>query len=176
MDPETRPAPYRVAERKEWIVCDELDLEGFAILVRTSITNAEQASLRARNDEIEGAISEAYWTLPPEGRDLDQSPWAMQKRLMAPYILDWNAEGQDMASGEWRPLPAPAEAGAEIFEAVTFREALWCFEVCIGGYYLTGKAGPWRSRSSDAGSTPANDSPAADPPLAPKKRRRGQPS
>jgi hypothetical protein len=101
-----RPAPYRVADRKEWIVCDEPGLDGFAILVRTSITNAEQQALVDEYNRITGPYSEAWDALPPEERDMEQSPWRKEKALIAPYVHDWNAVGVN-GKGKETPIRRP---------------------------------------------------------------------
>ena len=179
MDTDNRPAPHFVADRKEWIVCDEPGLEGFAVLVRTGVTNAEQSVIRTRHDEIVGPVSEVWDALPPEERDIDAGPWSQQKRLMAPYIHDWNARGFDLESGEWKTLPPPGGPdgiGVAALDALPREYAAWCYDVVVTGYYVTGKAGAWMPRSASAGTTTEGSDPGADLPPEPKKRRRGRAS
>jgi hypothetical protein len=173
-----RPPPHRVADRKEWIVCDDPELDGFAVYVRTSVTNAEQDAIRARHDDIVGPISEAWDAIPLPERDLAQGPWSLQKRLMAPYILDWNAQGFDLGSGEWKTLPPPGGPdgiGIDALDAVPRAYASWCYDIVVSGYYVTGKAGPWLPTSAPAGTTSVASTDGADPPPVEKpKRRRGR--
>lgn len=150
---EHRPPPYRVADTKHWIICDEPDIAGLAILVRVSITNAEQRALRQRMDQLTGPYTEAWNAQAPEERDLAESPWARQKSLLAPYVLDWNATGTLLDGGEG-PIPAPAVTGPDAFECVSNREVFWVVDVVLGGYLVTGKAGPSPPPSGPTGDTP----------------------
>ena len=45
-------------------------------------------------------------------------PWEPIFRMMAPWVVRWNASEQNAETGEWQPLPPPAEAGWEVFERV----------------------------------------------------------
>lgn len=177
MEGVSAPAPYRIGERKEWIISDEPATAGFAILVRTAITNAERAELRARNDFIEGEYTTQYFEKPPEERDLHESPRVLQRRLLAPYIHAWNAEALT-TDGEWKPVPPPVDAGADAFECILAPETAWILDVVLGGYYTLGKAVSLRSVSAAIGTTASEKPPDADPapppptPTTLPKRRR----
>jgi hypothetical protein len=149
-----RPAPYRVAQSKEWIVCDEPGMEGFAILVRTSITNAEQQELVDEHDRITSTYAEAWDKLPPEERDMDQSPRWREKVLLAPHVLDWNAVGVDAKEKE-KPIPPPAVAGADAFKAISVQELGWITSVVLVGYLVLGKVRKLPSKSGATGDTSA---------------------
>lgn len=146
-----RPAPYRVAEVREWIVSDDPSCEGLAVLVRTSITNVEQRHLQTLHDEIAGPETEKWLQMKPEARDLSQSPRARERALLAPYVLDWNAVGLTKA-GEEEPLPPPSVAGPEVFDAIAAAEYEWISRVVLIGYLATGKARKSATRSGSAGS------------------------
>lgn len=146
-----RPSPFRMAEEQEWIACDWEGCEGFAILVRTDITNAEQAALTRAHDAIV-AGQEAWAALPPDGQDLHQSPKYREWALIAPYVLDWNAEGRTI-EGEWKPIPPPAEAGVDAFECITKDAATWVNRVVLVGYLALGKARQSVTKSGSFGST-----------------------
>lgn len=144
-----RPAPYVVADRREWLVCEEPGMEGLAVLVRTSVTIAEQRALKERYDAIVDTFTAEYEAMAPEDRDLTDTPWIRQQQLLAPYVLDWNALGFTAASDERVLLPPPATAGHEVFDCISTEEYLWIFSSVVGGYYITGKASAWRTRSGD---------------------------
>lgn len=159
-----RPAPF-LLDTREWIVCDEEDMEGFAILVRTSISNAEQRDLLARHAVIV-RDADAWEEEPPEQRKTrgeDAEPRAREWTLMAPYVLDWNAA--EVVNGEPVPIPSPAVDGAAAFSRVTAQCSTWILRVLLIGYLSTGKARKLRSRSGSPGdmSGPAVDPASADP-------------
>ena len=138
--PETaRPAPYIPAQRREWIICDQPGLEGFAVLVRTSITNAERKALNAELDEITGPYTEAWNAQPPEERDMSQSPRQKERELLARQILDWTVSGQT-EDGEIKEIAAPAINGAAALDFVEEDAVHWMFQVVFIGYLATGKA------------------------------------
>lgn len=145
-----RPAPYRVAQIQEWIICEEPECPGLAVLVRTSITNAEQVALNARHDDIAGSFTEAWLALPPDERDMTNSPRMRERALLAPYVLDWNAVGVT-EDGQEAPLPAPSVAGPEVFDAISAAEYTWISRIVLIGYLATGKAGGSRTRSGKPG-------------------------
>ena len=147
-----RPAPYRVAQQTRWIVSDDPSCEGLAILVRTSITNAEQTALIAKHDDLTGDYAERWMALDPEQRDMADSPRARERALIAEYILDWNAVGLTEA-GEEAPLPPPAEIGGAAFDLITVEETAWITQIVLLGYLATGKAGGWRRPSTATGAT-----------------------
>jgi hypothetical protein len=145
-----RPAPYVPAQRREWIVCDEPGIEGFAILVRTSITNAEKRQLEAEFDEIVGPYSEQWNAMPPEERDLAQSPRARERELLARQILDWNVVGTT-EEGEEKEIAAPAINGAAALDFIEEDAVRWIGQVVLVGYLATGKADPSLARLTGSG-------------------------
>lgn len=168
-----RPAPYRPAERKEWIVCHEPGMAGLAILVRTSITTAEHRDLNAWYSEHVLAYQETFFALPGEERDWDDAPIQRERKLIAPYIHDWNVIGRTIEGGEIG-VAAPAVNGPEAFACVTAEEYRWMVDVVLHGYLFTGKAGAWQPPSTPTGNGPEANPDAADPPPpeAPSKPRR----
>jgi hypothetical protein len=155
--PETsRPAPYRPAQRREWIVCDEPGIEGFAILVRTSITNGEQAQLQAEIDEITGPYTDQWFTRPPEERDVNETPRMKERELLARLILDWNVTGET-ADGEVKEIAPPAVNGAAAFDLVEKEAVTWMFLIVFGGYLQTGKVEPSLTRLIASGGLSVED-------------------
>lgn len=169
LGPIEKPAPYRVADKREWIVSEEEDSAGFAILVRTGITNAEQQSLLDRHNEIAGRYSEEWNAQPPEERDLSQSPRAKELELLTPYVLDWNATAPN-ADGEWVELAAPAINGPAVWDFVTEPERSFCTRVVLNGYLILGKAMQLRRRLSATGDLSDPEPAPATP--TPKRRDR----
>ena len=154
--PAERPAPpgfFLVPQSFEWIECDLEGFEGFAVYVRTSITNREQAALIAEHDQIV-AYYDAFFKLPPEERDYSDGPREREKRLLAPFIVDWNAKAINSETGEHEPMEPPSVAGPDQFDAIYDEMTNWAIRTVLGGYVLTGKARPWRPRPEPGGSTP----------------------
>jgi hypothetical protein len=155
------PNLFVVSDHYEWLECDIPPNEGFAVYVKTSITNAEKRQLKERHDRIVNEFSKAWREMPEEQRDFNDSPKNMQRRLIAPMILNWNAVGTNAETGELERLPAPNVAGPDIFDCITDDMYDWLILVLIGGYTVLGKAGNWRSRFDDAG--PTSETPTASP-------------
>lgn len=145
-EPNGRPAPFVVHEQWDWITCDRPGLTGFAILVRTSLTNQERDALIEQHNAII-EYREAQNALPENERNHDDTPRDREWRMLAPLIREWNAVGIDAETGEQRPLPPPALAGPAAFEAMLFDASSWMMEVVVYGYVVTGKAGEWRPKS-----------------------------
>jgi hypothetical protein len=151
------PPPYRVADKKEWIVCDEPGMEGFAIQVRTNITNAEQREVASHHDWIAGVYTREWEEIPVEDRDMTKAPRELERKQLAPFIYGWNAEGRDPKTGEWGLLPPPVEAGPEVFDSITDEMTTWMIRVVIVGYMVTGKVRRLKTRSTPTGDTSAED-------------------
>lgn len=164
-----RPTPYFPAQRREWIVCDEPGIEGLAILVRTSITNAEQEQLQAEINEITGPYTEQWFARPPEERDASQTPYMMEREVLARQILDWNVSGTTV-DGEKREIAAPAINGAKALDFVDREGVTWMFRVVLGGYLVTGKVERSPSRSTDSGG-PSGAAPDPETPTLKKSTR-----
>lgn len=141
-----RPAnPYVLQRTNRWLVCDDPNgPQGFGILVRQYITNAERDDLNEVVREVVKYNVE-YLEAPLDAREaLEQarggSPRDMERRMLAPYIVDWNAAGED-DKGNIVPIPAPADGGPDVFHLITKEQYDWCYEMVISGYQATGKAG-----------------------------------
>lgn len=141
-----RPQPYRLADRYDWITCDEEGLAGLAIYVRTSITNRERDALQEKHDEILD-YNRDWLAMPAPERPDGDSPRDREWSLIAPYVKDWNVVGLDVDGNE-APLPPPAVAGGTVFEAVTPDVTNWIMRVVLLGYRATGKADGWRRLST----------------------------
>lgn len=144
-----RPAPFSVADRWEWVACDDEDypeLAGFAVEVRTSITNREQEDLLERHNAVLDFNAE-WLGLDPAARarhDADgDTPRDREWALLAPLVRDWNAVGLD-AEGNEAAVPPPAVGGPGSFMAVPAGAVSWITRVVLLGYRATGKAGGWR--------------------------------
>lgn len=147
------PSMFLVADSKEWVVCDEEPNIGLAIYVRTDITQAEQKALRERYQRLVIDHWDPFYSLPVEERDLDDAPIVRQRAMLAPYIYEWNVLGRDPDDAVI-PIPPPRTAGPVVFEAISDSAEAWISYVVIGGYRVTGKAGPWRRRLPPSGDTP----------------------
>jgi hypothetical protein len=157
------PPPYRIGERKEWVTSDKPESAGFAILVRTAITNAEQNELRERLKYITGEYSEQWDATPAEERDLDKTPKILQRQLLAHYIYDWNAEHPDV-DGVYVRVPPPAINGAVAFDYITAHEMEFIIDVVQDGYRFLGKAESWQKTLLAFGLLSEAKPPDADPP------------
>lgn len=145
----TRPPSVNISQMREWIMCDweELDperfkmLAGFGILVRTGITIQEQDDLIRRNRENQQAI-EAFEALPEDEQKAvpeENQPYNLQWQILAPYVLDWNLEAEDI-NDKMIPVPPPAVAGYKAFNMVTLDHIYWITRIVLHGYQATGKA------------------------------------
>lgn len=98
---------YRRAPRYEEIEYrpDELpeDQEGLKVTIRSNLTFAEV-------DEIPYGLKVKFADIWP---------------VIAPYVIAWNVMGENVETGEWEPVPPPAEAGVSSFDALEDVEALW---------------------------------------------------
>lgn len=171
-DVSMRPAPFRFASDREWIACPVEGLEGFEIEVRTDITVGEQRAFIKGFDRITNVLAQKWRDTPEAERDFAESPQMHQRALVAPYVLDWNAEGIDAESGEWAPLPAPATAGPAVFDCITDAALDWIFDVILVGYYGSGKAKRPEPPSAPTGDTSGPVSLATSDPQASPSRVR----
>lgn len=159
------PGWFVVADQHEWIPYDDPahpEFAGFAIYVRTGITNLEQRKLNERHAEIV-AYAEQWNATPEEERDYSDTPFRREQELAAPYVVAWNAIGYD-ESGERKKLPSPAEAGPDIFDALDNqhgRLVIWILRVVLSGYLATGKARRSLPKSEPPGDT-AEPSPTTE--------------
>lgn len=165
--PADRPTPpggfFAVPHRYEWIECELEGFEGFAIYVRTSITNAEQRILTEQHDEIV-TYYDTFFKLPPEDRDYSDGPREREKVLMAPLIVDWNAKAINAETGELELMEPPSVAGPGQLDAIYDEMVNWMLRTVLGGYVLTGKAVAWKPRRERGGTTPETP---ADPEPSP---------
>lgn len=47
-----------------------------------------------------------------------EATWPSLFSAIAPYVVDWNALGRNSDTGEFEPLPPPAQAGPDVLRAV----------------------------------------------------------
>lgn len=62
-------------------------------------------------------------------------PWSDVFQQLAPYVIAWNAEALNEETGEWERLPAPVEAGPDVFRQVRTAVPLFlwlCLKLNIG--------------------------------------------
>lgn len=73
-----------------------------------------------------------------------------QWHAIAPWVVDWNAMAFDPQTGEWEPVPPPADAGPDVFR--TQPESVTTFIVlCLkNGHGTDLPKGPKRSSDTDA--------------------------
>lgn len=99
---------------------------------------------------------------------------------IAPYVVAWNLEGVDAATGEETVLPPPAEAGPEIFEAINSEEDMqlittWIFAT-IKNIHRGGPERKKELRRSSATPATKNGSASISPMrTTAKARRQSQP-
>jgi hypothetical protein len=162
---------YRPAQRMEWIESEDEATAGLKILVRTSITNAEQRELRAKHQAIATYADEVWDKLPFDKQDLADSPQARELALLAPYIHDWNVTATT-PDGDVIEVAPPVVNGPEAFDVTGPDEQRWMVQTVLIGYGATGKAIAWRRRSkrggdtSDPATTPEtpSENPSSPPP------------
>lgn len=53
--------------------------------------------------------------------------------VIAPYVVSWNAIGET-TEGTWEPIPPPAEAGPDAFQAIEPEFSSWIFFVLKFGH------------------------------------------
>jgi hypothetical protein len=140
---------FKMAEYAEWIPCDDPDpkINGFAIKVRTDMTNAEQARLEDLHDDIVDNYQPMYrenvkeliekkdW----EAIDKLTTPRGKELELLAPFILDWTAGTYNFQTEEWEIAPPPAQVGPSAFDFVIDEAKAWMIHVVLMGYISTGK-------------------------------------
>lgn len=178
------PSLYIVGEVKEWIVCEEDPIKGFAILVRTNITLAEKRKLDEKHDHIIVDFQSEWRSKSISERDWEDTPRARQKALVAPYIYNWNAMAYNEETGEPERLSPPRTAGPTIFDSVLDEHYDWCASIVLAGYLETGKAGGSATRFgtmrvTNTGETTVNQNqkspidpspqPSEEPNLSPSK-------
>ncbi len=137
----SRPEPF-VFGREKWVECDEPGLKGFKIKIK-SLTNAERTAVQDANNENVRYQAE-YFKMPAPERDRTDSPRRREWMMIAPYVLDWNAHGLDR-EGNVVPVPAPADAGPDVFDAIEPEASAWVAQTIVFGY----SASPKGTTSSD---------------------------
>ncbi len=76
---------------------------------------------------------------------------------IAPYVTAWTVTRQNLETGEFEPVPPPAEAGWEVLKVLDPLETLWLHRAVRFGYRGTPKGEEDRGNDS-AGSAPTPDS------------------
>lgn len=115
----SRPAGYRPKKRTRELVCDWDDLapeEGCEPLTVTVQSNLTFEQI----DAIPSALRPN-----PNGDGIIISATDATRAAIAPFVLGWNAEAVNLATGETEPLPPPAEAGPDVFRALDWQVAAW---------------------------------------------------
>lgn len=82
--------------------------------------------------------------------------------LVAPYIIDWNAEALNLETGEYEPAPPPAEAGGEIMRVLDRAESYWAIQKVRNGYLggdLQKKESPTPKPSASPGPNESAETP-----------------
>jgi hypothetical protein len=143
--PIVRPAPFAVLPRWSWEHCDVPGYEAFAVYVVRNLTNRDREELNEAHDGIVRAQVE-WFALTPEERASRPTPRRMEQELIAPYVKDWNATGLD-EDGKERPLPPPAEAGPDVFEAIYPEMYDWIVRHVLLGYRTGKGVGSWQTPS-----------------------------
>lgn len=139
-----RPESFSFAPRLEWQCSDETGLEKFCLYARRDITIREREDLMQKHRDI---VAYEVDYLRPDNveRDADDTPRRREMRLVAPYIVDWNATGLD-ADGNETPLPPPSVGGIDAFLGIDNAAYDWIVRHLLLGYKATGKAGGWHAR------------------------------
>ena len=55
----------------------------------------------------------------------DGTKYLELEEAIAPYVLEWTVEAPNAETGEWEPVPAPADAGVDAFQFITGVELVW---------------------------------------------------
>lgn len=64
-----------------------------------------------------------------------KKPFAEVWELMSPWVMDWNALGQDKETGEWLHVPPPSVIGPDAFKSQRTQVTLfiaWCIRLGDG--------------------------------------------
>jgi hypothetical protein len=93
--------------------------------------------------------------------------------MLAPFVVGWNAVALDLATGEYAPVPPPAEAGADAFRSVDSLVTIWLAaelgRVHLGDDRPKGSTPPASTASGSGGSS--SEATAPNPTPARKNRR-----
>src|SRR5690606_22259795 len=86
---------------------------------RKAVADAERFPFLAPADGAEPFWAEISDDLTIN--DVDRIPWdtgtlADQWAAIAPYTIAWNATAYNPESNAWEPVPAPADAGPDVFK------------------------------------------------------------
>ena len=91
--------------------------------------------------------------------------------FLAPHVSEWNALAMDAETGEYRPAPAPAEAGPDVFAFVDPVISDWLAFVIKTTY--KGIVDPKASSESGTGQSPPNaPGSVSSGPAKPSRRNR----
>lgn len=98
--------------------------------------------------EVRDDLTFAQINAIPFGGDV---VWRNAWEAIAPYVIDWNAEGLDVETGDYAPLPPPAQAGPEVFEQTPKAVTTWLvLELKMGPLRGPDPKGLKRSDDTDA--------------------------
>ena len=125
---------------------------------RTKRLTAENATTSAGAAVWVDIVEDLTWGELKRLQRLEKPTYDDAAAAIAPYVTAWNVEGRNADSGEMEALPAPAEAGAEVFDACEPWLIDWLFLslrlVHVGGDAL-------RKKLTPASDTPDGPSAAA---------------
>lgn len=54
-----------------------------------------------------------------------ETTWPELFQAIAPYVTEWNAMGRNLETGEYEPLPPPAEAGPDVLRGVSTETSIF---------------------------------------------------
>lgn len=141
------PKPrYRRAE------CDWLEAE----------EGSEPLWAEVRSDLPLGAIDR----IPRDGSCTYNEMWD----AIAPHVRAWNAMGQDPETGEWKPVPPPAEIGRDAFALIDPMVSYWIRFLLLTTYAKVG-SDPKASAPSAPTETPASEPASISSARASKSRK-----
>lgn len=113
---------------------------------RTRRLTAENATTSAGEAVYVDIVEDLNWGELKRLQRLEKPTYDDAAAAISPYVTAWNVEGRNADTGEFEALPAPAEAGADVFDAVEPWVIDWLFlmlrTVHVGGDALRKKLTP----------------------------------
>lgn len=106
--------------------------------------------------------------IPLGGESSYQDLW----NVISAHIRSWNALGLDVTTGEYKPVPPPAEIGIDAFRAVDPLIGIWIASMLKQTYSQVVNDPKGLSSSGESSGGPSNTSDAASDSSAPEKKSR----
>jgi hypothetical protein len=136
LEPETQMANgwaygYRPAPSTRTVIADPARFPNANELIRNALDRLGSGTAGFFEAEISDELTFAQL----DKLNLNK-PWADVFEQIAPYVISWNADAVNEDTGEWERLPAPAEAGPEVFRQVRTAVPLFlwlCLKLHLGG-------------------------------------------